>query len=225
MASRCGDAKGDAAGIAILRDGNVYVSAISPSGNIGMADDPFLTITMNLPAFVGERRFFSADTFGQRILDRQRAASYRRQFWSVDDWREFFDSWRHPRRWNLSAGTVVRIDGEGFLPNAQLHTKELKISSPKVVSATEIDFTLQQKTTLDGAMIEVQNGSFKQTYYSYLRGVYLRPPSRTILQNSEPVFQQVTHVLASAGPLWDKLPINTWRSRCRIRIRGLRSPH
>jgi hypothetical protein len=194
------DPKGDAAGIAILRNGNVYVSAISPSGNIGMADDPFLTITMNLPTSLvnGTSLPLTLSASGFTTSDGPLPIVVNSGTLKIGG--NFSIHGVTPGGGTYPAGTVVRIDGQGFLPNAQVHTKGLKISSPKVVSSTEIDFTLQGKTTLDGAEIEVQNGPFTQTYYSYLRGVYLRPPSRTILQNSEPVFQQLTHALATAGP-------------------------
>src|SRR5207248_9728299 len=98
------------------------------------------------------------------------------------------------------AGTTIRIDGKGFLPDAQLFTPLMTVSSYNVVSSTEIDFTLAEQTTLDGQPVQVINGPFRQTYYSYLRGIALRAPARPLLLNTEPIFQQQTHALASAGP-------------------------
>src|SRR4051794_32268528 len=40
---------GDAGGVGVIKNGKLYVSAISPSGNLGMGlDYPFLTITTDL---------------------------------------------------------------------------------------------------------------------------------------------------------------------------------
>jgi hypothetical protein len=59
---------------------------------------------------------------------------------------------------------------------------------------------LKEQTTLDAKLIQVVNGFFTQNYYSYLRGVLVSEPSRTLLRSVEPIFQLQTHALATSDP-------------------------
>jgi hypothetical protein len=75
-----------------------------------------------------------------------------------------------------------------------------------VVSPTEIDFVLKEQSTLDNSSVQVSSGGITQTFFCYLRGQYLQPPSRPLLLNVDPAFQRLTHALAQAGPFSAQSP-------------------
>ena len=97
-------------------------------------------------------------------------------------------------------GSVVRILGQGFQSNSGLRTVGFNFASYKVVSTTEIDVILKEQSTLDNTSVQVSAGGVTQTFFCYLRGHYLQPPTKALLQNVDPAFQRLTHALAQAGP-------------------------
>jgi hypothetical protein len=78
----------------------------------------------------------------------------------------------------------------------------MKTSSAVFISPTEMQFTLQETVALDQQRIVAANPDGSQvTYYSYLRGLLVQPPSRAILNNTDAIFQTLTHAVATVGPL------------------------
>lgn len=196
-------ALGDAAGAAVVNNRSLYVSVISPDSDFGMnLDYPFLMVTMDIPA---STRAGSVIPLGLAGMVAQTPTGPL----------AFVD----PKPGNLTvagtvsvhnvvpgggtwpSGTVIRVLGSGFQPGTHVSTK-MKTSNPVYVSPGEFQMTLQDTTTMDMQPIQVVNPDGSQVvYYSYLRGVPVRPPSRPLLQNTEPIFQTQTHGIATIGPL------------------------
>ena len=196
-----GSLGGDAAGAAVEHDGMVYVTALSPLGDLGIAEYPFLTMTMEVPASLAAGTSIPLTISPTTMLSTSAGPlSIEVKPGTLVIGGSFSIDGVTPGGGTYPAGTTIRIGGQGFPPNAQLITPQMKFSSYKVISSTEIDFTLKERTTLDGQPVQITNGPFTQTYYSYLRGVPLRDPSKSYLKNTDPIFQQQTHALANAGP-------------------------
>lgn len=195
---------GDAAGAGVLKDGQLQIAAVSPAASLGTSTDyPFLTVTMGVPAeWTAGTTFPLTMDASTSLLSANGALAVTVKPGVLTVGGNFSIHGVTPGGGTYPAGTTIRIDGNGFLPGAQFRPKAIRFSSYRVVSATEIDFTLQEQTTLDGQMIQVINpGGYTQTYYSYLRGVALRNPSRAFLNTVEPIFQQQTHAIASTSTL------------------------
>jgi hypothetical protein len=190
---------GDAGGIGLVKNDSLYINAISPSGSLGNGlDYPFLTITSDIPASVKTGTSFPLT-------------------WSSDSWLSTATgpmnisikpgtlviggsiSIRgvYPGGGTWPAGTLIRVLGTGFSSTTRLTTK-FGISSITVVSANEIDVILRDQTTLDSQQfIAVNKDNSTSSYFSYLRGVLIKQPSRDLLQRAEPAFPLQTHALAS----------------------------
>ncbi len=194
---------GDAAGVGLVKDGFLSVTIISPDSDYGMnLDYPFLTVAMTIPATTPKGSSFPLD-FTDAVFQTPTG-----QLTLVD-----------PKPGTLTiggsvsvhglvpgggiwpAGTVIKVEGTGFQPGTKLITK-LRTTNPIYVSPTEMRFSLIQGDILDMQPVTAQNpdGS-KATYFSYLRGVLVQPPSRALLNDAEPIFQGQTHAFAIVGPI------------------------
>ena len=194
---------GDTAGTAVLRNGKLYLSAISPSSDFGTnLDYPFLMITMDVPAWIAkgstfplalsEANFITPDG-PLTLVDPKPGTLTVAGSVSV---RGVF-----PGGGTYPAGTVISVRGTGFQPGTKLSSK-MKTSNAAYISPTELRFSLQQTTTMDTQPILVQNPDGSQvTFYSYLKGAPVGTPSRVLLQKTEPIFQLLTHGVATVGPL------------------------
>ena len=194
-------AGGDTAGLGLVRNGSLYISAVSPLADLGLATDyPFLTVTMEVPGTLGSGSTVPLTFSPGSVVTAGGPLSILVKPGTLTVGGNFSIHGVTPGGGTYPAGTIIRIDGKGFLPNAQVKTPQMKISSYKVVSSTEIDFTLFEQTTLDAQLIQVLSGGFTQNFYSYLRGVPVREPTRTLLKSVDPIFQLQTHALARTGP-------------------------
>ena len=194
---------GDAAGVGVVHDGMLYVSVISPNSDFGMnLDYPFLTITMDIPATIPAGSIFplgmpdavfEGPTGPLTLTDSKPGTLTVGGSLSV---RGVF-----PGGGTWQAGTVISVRGTGFQPGTKIAAK-MKISNATYISSTEMRFSLQDSTTMDTQPLQVVNPDGSQVvFYSYLRGAPVNKPSRALLQNTEPVFQALTHSLAVLGPL------------------------
>ncbi len=190
---------GQTAGAAVVNNGTLYLSVISPDSGFGTnLDYPFLTLTLDIPA--------SAPTGSITPLQLGNAV-----FQGPSGPLTFSD----PKPGTLTiggsisvrgvfpgggtqpAGTVISVRGTGFVPGTKVATK-MKTSNPVYVSSTEMRFTLLETTTMDTQSIQATNPDGSQVvFFSYLRGLPLQVPSRALWQQTEPVFQAVTHALAT----------------------------
>lgn len=196
-----GSIAGDAAGIGVLKDGLLSISAISPLGDLGGATDyPFMTVTMRVPPSLAAGTTLPLTLNASSLLTASGALTFAVKPATLTVGGNFSVHGVTPGGGTWPAGTTIRIAGNGFLPTAQLKAPKIKIGSFRVSSSSEIEFTLKEQTTMDAQLIQVLNGSFSQSYYSYLRGVPVRRPTRSSLRNVDPVFQLQTHALASSAP-------------------------
>jgi hypothetical protein len=190
---------GDAGGVGVVKNGSLYIAAISPSGSLGTGlDYPFLTITSDIPATLKTGTSFpltwSSDSSistsaGPMILSMKPGKLVVGGSISIHG--------VYPGGGTWPAGTLVKILGTGFKSTTRL-TAQFKTSSVAVVSANEIDITLKELTTLDAQKVTVTNSDGStDSYFSYLRGVLVRQPTRSLLRNSEPAFPLQTHAIAS----------------------------
>ena len=192
---------GDAAGIALQRGSAIQILPLSPSGDLGTGDYPFLTVTMTLPQALAAGTVVPVDLSRDTALANAAGpVAVSTKPGSITVGGTFSINQVIPGGGTYPGGTVVRILGQGFQPNAGLHTVEVNFSSYKVVSPTEIDFVLKEQSNLDNTSVQVSSGGNTQTFYGYVRGQSLQPPSRTLLTSVDPAFQRVTHALAQAGP-------------------------
>jgi hypothetical protein len=191
---------GDAAGIAIEQGSTIRIIPISPLGDLGTSEYPFLTVTMTLPANLSTGTVIPIDLSGTDLYSAAGRIAVTTKPGSITVGGTFSINEIRPGGGTLPGGSLVRIFGQGFQQNAGLRTVDFNYSSYKVVSTNEIDFFLKEQTTLDAKAVQVTSGGITSTFYSYLRGEYLQKPSRTLLRSIDPAFQQLTHALAQAGP-------------------------
>ncbi len=195
---------GDTAGAALVENGVLSVSVVSPSSDYGTNSDdyPFLTVAMTIPQSAS-----AGSTFPLNFMD----ANYHGPNGPI--------SLTDPKPGTLTiggsisihgitpgggkypAGTVIKIQGTGFSSKTKI-TSKMKISNAVYVSPTEMDFSLTETENLDNQPITVANTDGSQaTFYSYLRGTPVYEPSRTFLRNVEPIFQSLTHAGSTVGPV------------------------
>jgi len=195
--------QGDTAGVALSNNGMLAVEIISPNSDFGTnLDYPFLMMTMTVPQSTPAGTTFPLimqDTevqtpTGPVTLSTTKAGT-------LTTGGSVSISGVVPGGGFWSAGTLVRVQGSGFVPNTKLTTK-MRTSNPVYVSPTEMTFVLSQAVNLDTQPVTAQNpdGS-TTTYFSYLRGVPVSAPSRSLLRTADPIFQTQTHGFATIGPL------------------------
>ena len=190
---------GDAGGVAVVKNGSLYLSAISPSGDLGTGlDYPFITITSDVPGSAPLGASYpltlGADTSLSTALGPMNVVIKPGKLLIGGS---FSIHGIYPGGGTWPAGTTVRILGSGFKTNTKV-TSQFKTSSIRFVSDSEFDVTLKEVTTLDAQWVTLQNpDNTTATYFAYLRGVLVRQPGRSLLRVSEPAFPQLTHALAS----------------------------
>ena len=189
---------GDSAGVALVKNGRIFINALSQTGNLAAGlDYPFLILTLDVPggAKVGTRfpleLAHSAMNTAAGPLDVTVKPGTLTVGGSV--------SIRgvYPGGGTLQAGDSVKIRGAGFSTGTKV-TSTAKMNTIRVVSAEEIEITLKEQTTMDMQSFTVTNPDRSTvTFYSYLRGKMQGMPLRTLLQSAEPAFQLQTHALAT----------------------------
>ena len=194
---------GDCAGAAVVNNGALYIAVISPQSDFGTnLDYPFLTITMRIPSTIAAGTsmplsfpdFTAQSPAGPLLFSAPKPGTLTFSgSVSVDG--------VFPGGGVQPAGAVISVRGTGFNTGTRIATK-MRISNPVYISPNEMRFTLQQAATMDQQPIHVTNPDGSQvTFYSYLRGTLSQPPSRVILQHTDPIFQTLTHGVATVGPL------------------------
>jgi hypothetical protein len=198
---------GDAAGIALKQGSTIQIVPLSPSGDLGTGDYPFLTVTMTLPLTMAAGTVLPIDLAqGTTLVNAAGPIAVTTKPGSITAGGTFSVNEVRPGAGTYPGGTVVRILGQGFPPNAGLRTVGFNFASYKVVSPTEIDVVLKEQSTLDNTSVQVSGSGITQTFFCYLRGQWLQPPSRQMLVNIDPAFQHLTHALAQAGPFAAQAP-------------------
>ena len=193
---------GDTFGMALPYNGAVAVDIVSPSGDYGTSDYPFLTIAMRVPSGANtgtQYQMAFPDTVYQTPTGPVTLSNAVPGVVTVGGSVSIHGLLPGGGTW--PAGTFVRVQGTGFSPKTKL-TAKFRNSNPVYLSPNEMGFFLLAATTLDAAGITAQNpdGS-SATYYSYLRGVPVSKPSRSILEKADPIFPLITHGFATVGPV------------------------
>jgi hypothetical protein len=106
-----------------------------------------------------------------------------------------------PGEGSFPAGTVVSVRGLGFNSRSRLSVSDTAITAVRVVSSTEIQFTLAKAANMTGAMLRVVNPNASTTYYSYMRGIPAATSGRTLLSRTQPIFSGTTRSSATFGPI------------------------
>jgi hypothetical protein len=192
---------GDTAGAGVVSNGKLSLYVISPGSDFGSnLDYPFITLTMDIPSSMPTGTTFplTLDAGSVQTLTGPLTFSDPKPgtltIGGTISIRGVF-----PGGGTYAAGQVISVRGTGFQPGTKLTTK-MKTSSAIFVSPTELHFTLNETATMDTQPITVQNPDGSQvTFYSYLRGAPVSAPSRPVLQATEPVFQALTHSLATVS--------------------------
>ena len=195
---------GDAAGTAVMRDGLLHISIVSPASDFGMNldDYPFLTLTMSVPNDLAPGSAFPLSLDESTVLGPDGALDFSdSKPGTLTIGGSVSISGVFPGGGTQPAGAVIRVLGSGFNPGSKLSSK-MKISNPVYISSNEMRFTLRDATRLDSQSVTVVNSDGSQaTFYSYLRGNPVRTPSRALLLATDPIFASGTHGLARFGPL------------------------
>ncbi len=198
-------AAGDVFGTAVVQGSQIQVSYISPGGTFGTGlDYPVMTVAAHVRddaakgdiVAVGDNLaltgWFGAQPYN--FLVKPGTLTIGGSV-SIHDVLPGGGSW--------PAGTVVRVMGNGFLPNTSVKAT-VKMAGLRVVSPNEIDFVLAQPSVLDGARIDMKNpdGS-TDSYYSYMRGVNQGTSANVLLNSVLPIFSTLTYsqaIAAQASP-------------------------
>ena len=194
---------GDATGVALSNNGVLAVEIISPSSDYGTnLDYPFMTVAMTIPSSAKAGSLYPLtfpDTVYQTPTGPVTLSNTKPGTLTIGGSVSIHGAVPGGGTW--PAGTLIRVQGTGFVPGTKVTTK-MKTTNAVYVSPTEMRFVLSDIATLDSQPITAQNpdGSVA-TYYSYLRGVPVSAPSRAMLLNADPIFQTQTHGVATVGPL------------------------
>jgi hypothetical protein len=195
------DPTGEAAGAAVISGTSVNISYIKTT--IGPGGYPILTVALpiknDVPA--GSQTFFALDPSSTWILgDTTVTGSGAPARVTVGGSISITDV--VPGEGFLAAGDTVSIRGVGFTAGTQLAVRDVRIAAVRVVSSTEIQFTLAEATELGGKRIEVTNrDNSRASYYSYTRGIPAAVSSRALLSMTRPLFSGGARSVASFGPL------------------------
>lgn len=194
---------GTTAGVALSHNGTLAVEIVSPDSDYGTnLDYPFLTIAMTVPAITKPGTAFPLrmqDTLVSTPTGPVTLSNTKVGTLTVGGTVSIRGLVPGGGTW--PAGTIVRVQGTGFVPGTRL-TSKMKTTNPVYVSPTEMVFALTSTTTLDEQPVTASNPDGSTvTYYSYLRGVPVRAPSRALLLKADPIFQQRTRGAATLGPL------------------------
>ena len=190
---------GLSAGAALLNNGFLNISVISPASDLGTAlDYPFLTVTLDVPKSAPAGTSIPLNLSGLTLQAPDGPITITStKIGTLTLTSSISISGLYPGGGTWPAGTLIRVRGLGFQRNTKLTTK-VKTSTPVLVSPTEMDFTLQETTTLDQQPIQAINPDGSHvTYYSYMRGVLIQTPSREILRRTEPIFPSASQITAT----------------------------
>ncbi len=193
---------GMACGAGSISNGILHFTTVDPTGSLGTGlDYPYLTVTLGIPKGVpvGTAMPFNwAPTASISGPGGTYSAVVKPGSVTVGGSLSIADV--IPGGGTYPAGTVVRTIGTGFLRGLRLSTP-VRTSSMTVLP-DEIVLLLKEQTTLDSQMFQVTNpNGATATYFSYLRGIGLRVPSKGLLQAGEYAFPSALHALATIGPM------------------------
>lgn len=97
-------------------------------------------------------------------------------------------------------GTVVRIEGTGFLPLTTVAIEGVLLSSTRLVNSQEIDVTLGGAADLSAKRVTITNpGGEVASFFSALRPNVIHRPDDTTLATVQPILPSQSYAAANAG--------------------------
>ena len=182
----------DSAGVAVVRDGIVALSVVSPTASFGMADYS-VTLTGRVPAGtpLGTRLPVTLDAVSLRMFDANGGMYTAAE---IDDGRVIVAdrisiSDVVPGSADLPAGSVVSVFGTGFNRNTRIWFGDISLAQVRNVSPTRMDVVLAQPARMHGMRVRARNDDgFRTTYFSYQRTTRDAPSDDPLLHDAVPVF-------------------------------------
>jgi len=202
------DPAGTAAGVA-TEGSRMSVSFTSTGSTLGtLPDYPIVTIAVRVPADAPKGKVYpiALDGLQTALADLSRnTVPLELKAGSITVGGTLNVSDVQPGSGFQTAGTVIRVFGSGFNADTRIRLKDGPLTTPTLMSSTEIDLTLNQDAKMDGAWVEVRNKTERVNYFSYMRG-QLDPTSSDpwkypLLTAIEPIFPtaQVTTATVPAS--------------------------
>ena len=183
----------DSAGVAVVRDGVVALSILSPSASIGMSSDYAVTLTGRVPAgaALGTRLPVKLNADTLRLFD---ASGRMYTATEIDNGRvtvanKITVSDVVPGSADLPAGSVVSVFGTSFNRHTRIWFGDTSLAQVRYVSPTRIDVVLAEPARMHGMRVRARNeDGFRTTYYSYQRTRRDAPSADPLLRDAVPVF-------------------------------------
>ncbi|HKE88542.1 MAG TPA: hypothetical protein VKB50_32515 [Vicinamibacterales bacterium] len=193
---------GEVAGAAVVDGGRVRLAYMTTEAFTG--DYPFMTVALRIrpDAIPGTRTTFALDPSSIWNLN---GAFVRARIspGTVTIGGSVAIGNVIPGEGRLPAGTVVSVRGVGFGALSRLRAGDgLNITTPKLVSSTEMQFTLRGPANMTAQMLRVDNPDLSRSiYYSYMRGVPAATSSHALLSATQTIFSGTTRTVATVGPI------------------------
>jgi hypothetical protein len=100
------------------------------------------------------------------------------------------------------AGTIVSVQGTGFVAGTRLRFNGNRRRDAQVVSPTEMQFRLPETMNLSGAELRIDSPDGSRVIlYSYLRGIPAETSQRPLLSMTQPVFSGVARSMETLEPI------------------------
>jgi hypothetical protein len=192
---------GELAGAAVIDGDHVSIAYVTTTPFTG--DYPLLTVALRIRPDVpaGTRTLFTLNPSSLWTLNGRPVAT-RVSPATVTAGGSVAVSSVSPGEGWFPAGTVVSVRGVGFNGQTRVRLEDTNITGERVVSATEIRFTLAEAATMTAARVRVDNPDGSRViYYSYLHGLPAATSSRALLVATQPIFSGTTRSVATVGPI------------------------
>ncbi len=196
---------GDAAGVAFLHNGIVQIDTLSPLGDLGTGDYPFLAVTMTVPSNIPAGTAVPVDLLpGSTFSNNSGLLSIAAKPGTLTIGGNFSTSAKcvPPGGGAWPGGTVVRVlrqrlSAECLAADAQTADRLLFVREPHGNGFPGSERANHSPTLRPSRFrAAAPRSCFTLTFEAPL----LQPPSRPFLLNVDPMFQRLTHALAQAGP-------------------------
>ncbi len=205
------DRLGITAGVAVVNNSGIQVTATSPLASLGtdpQLDYPILTMTFPvLPnAVVGSQFPLSIDLANTFFLDpsgQPYPQEIRAGRLTIGGTLSISDI--IPGGGLQPAGTHIRVIGSGFVPESQVSMEGVTLARGNFsfVSPTEMDVVLPVAVQLDGVRFRVRNkGGAVVNYFSYMRTQALGQSGHALVAECYPLFSQQTFTSATLS--WNR---------------------
>jgi hypothetical protein len=193
---------GEAAGAAVLDGSYVTITYVTTTPLTG-GEYPVLTVTLALREGLapGSSTEFSLEPASIWTVDGRTIAT-KKSTADVTVGGTLAVNDVVPAGRSFPAGTVISVRGAGFDSRTRLRLNGNRRDDARVVSPTEIQFTLSQPTNMAGAQLRLDDSDNQSvTYYAYLRGIPAATSQRPLLAATMPVFSGVARTVSTFGSI------------------------